>query len=112
MVKTPGYSKNLPFLKFHRKVDAIESLCAVFSTDSFCNYHDVTSCSIINTVLEGIPEFTSGGRPEDFVGRQGAEATFNCITDAEPEADVQWFVNGDPVDREYIVSAVSKEIYF
>ena len=48
-----------------------------------------------------IPTFRTNGRPMDTNGTQGLSASFTCDTNADPPAEVQWYINGEAIDRKY-----------
>ena len=46
------------------------------------------------------PRFIRRNRPVDSNVTVGDDHTFRCRTEAEPLAEIQWMINGEPVDRE------------
>ena len=45
------------------------------------------------------PVFLPGWQAVDKNATEQESYTFNCKAKAEPEATVQWFINGEAVDR-------------
>ena len=45
------------------------------------------------------PVFDYGWQPFDNNVTEGQNHTFYCKADAEPAADIQWMINGEPIDR-------------
>ena len=45
------------------------------------------------------PVFQDGWQPVDNNVTEGQDHTFYCKADAEPAADIQWMINGEPIDR-------------
>ena len=42
---------------------------------------------------------TNQDGPMNLNVTEGRDAKFRCQADAEPSADVQWYINGEPLDR-------------
>ena len=38
-------------------------------------------------------------RPMNLNVTEGRDAKFRCQADAKPTAEVQWYINGEPLDR-------------
>ena len=49
-------------------------------------------------------------RPMNLNVMEGQTAIFRCHADAEPSATVQWFINGDPLDRKFSLQFVELHV--
>ena len=50
-----------------------------------------------------IPVFEAeSDMPHDINATDGATVTFTCDAKGKPEAEVQWFKNGVPIDCKYV----------
>ena len=59
------------------------------------------TCSNLHLVAE--PVFVQDiDRPLNLNVTEGHIATFKCHADAEPRATVQWYINGDALDRMFL----------
>ena len=45
------------------------------------------------------PTFIPGGELQNLEVVQGENAKFMCLNKGTPTPEVQWFINGDPLDK-------------
>lgn len=45
-------------------------------------------------------------QPHQINKTNGETVSYLCVTKSEPAAEIQWFINGEPVDRMYMVSYI------
>ena len=50
--------------------------------------------------IAAAPVFSSAWQPQNYNATEGEDYVFNCKADAEPAAEIQWMINGEPIDRE------------
>ena len=63
-----------------------------------CSIEIMYNCLLFTFAAE--PVFVRDqDRPMNLNVTQGRDAKFRCHADAEPSAEVQWYINGEPLDR-------------
>ena len=46
-------------------------------------------------VLLAVPAFIEGGKPVNVNATDGEDVLFHCETDAEPPAEITWYMNSE-----------------
>lgn len=63
----------------------------------------------INLQVESVPAFIEGGKPVNVNATDGEDVLFHCETDAEPPAEITWYMNSDKLTDENLPARVTIE---
>ena len=59
------------------------------------------SATIYRPCIAAAPVFLPGWQPQNYNATEGDDYIFYCKADAEPAAEMQWMIDGEPIDREW-----------
>jgi len=62
---------------------------------------------VVIVLLSAAPVFTQiSDRPHNVNVTEGDSVTINCSAYARPQAHIQWFQNGEPLDRKSVSQVI------
>ena len=56
----------------------------------------------LHLLAVAVPKFKQDKEPANYNGTVDDEAIINCDVSAIPDADIQWYMNGDPLDGKFL----------